>query len=184
MVPVSEILARLKPCTHNSVHDRVLAEQDNFARRADEPLALALVVRELLDGPADGRVLTVHERTDVMDLVRVGGGRNGAPLEERALEVVKQVRRVLDTNTQADKVFRQAALGTRRGIDRSMSTNSATMKIGRTSRKRRDTYDMTQGMLMSELTAPKLTLMPQSRVAPTMRSLRVLSPVVKLSTAP
>ena len=46
------------------------------------------------------------------------------------------------------------------------------------------TYDMTQGMLMSELTAPKLTLIPHKRVAPTIRSLSSLLPVVKLSTAP
>lgn len=45
-------------------------------------------------------------------------------------------------------------------------------------------HDMTQGMLMSEFTAPKLTEIPQRRVAPTMRSLSVLSPVVKLRTAP
>ena len=45
-------------------------------------------------------------------------------------------------------------------------------------------YDMAQGMLMSELTAPKLTLIPHKRVAPTIRSLSSLLPVVKLSTAP
>ena len=46
------------------------------------------------------------------------------------------------------------------------------------------TYDITQGMLISELTAPNETLIPQRRVAPTIRSLIVLSPVVKLRTAP
>ena len=46
------------------------------------------------------------------------------------------------------------------------------------------TYDIAQGMLMSELTAPKLTLIPHKRVAPTIRSLSSLLPVVKLSTAP
>ena len=36
-------------------------------------------------------------------------------------------------------------------------------------------------MLMSELTAPKLTLIPHNRVPPTIRSLSSLSPVTKLN---
>jgi hypothetical protein len=47
-----------------------------------------------------------------------------------------------------------------------------------------DTYDMTHGMLIRELTQPKETEMPQRRVAPTMRSESALSPVAKESTAP
>jgi len=39
-------------------------------------------------------------------------------------------------------------------------------------------------MLIKEFTHPKLTLIPQSLVAPTILSLIVLSPVTKLSTAP
>ena len=43
---------------------------------------------------------------------------------------------------------------------------------------------MTQGMLIKLLTQPKLTLMPQRRVAATIRSLNSLSPVSKDNTAP
>ena len=43
---------------------------------------------------------------------------------------------------------------------------------------------MAQGMLMSELTAPKLTLIPHKCVTPTIRSLSSLLPVVKLSMVP
>lgn len=43
---------------------------------------------------------------------------------------------------------------------------------------------MTQGILISELTQPKLTLTAHKRVPATMRSLTSLSPVVKLKTAP
>jgi hypothetical protein len=43
---------------------------------------------------------------------------------------------------------------------------------------------MAQGMLMRELTHPKLTLIPHNLVAATIFSLNPLFPVVKLSTAP
>ena len=45
-------------------------------------------------------------------------------------------------------------------------------------------YDMTHGMLISEFTHPKLTLIPHNLVAATTFSLKPLSPVVKLRTAP
>lgn len=48
----------------------------------------------------------------------------------------------------------------------------------------RRTYDITQGMLIRLFTAPKLTLIPHSRVAPTIRSLSSLSPVSNDKTAP
>lgn len=46
------------------------------------------------------------------------------------------------------------------------------------------THDITQGILIKLFTQPKLTLMPQRRVAPTIRSLSSLSPVSNDKTAP
>lgn len=48
----------------------------------------------------------------------------------------------------------------------------------------KETYDMAHGMLIKELTQPKLTLTDHSRAPATTRSLTSLSPVVKLKTAP
>jgi hypothetical protein len=46
------------------------------------------------------------------------------------------------------------------------------------------THDIRQGMLIRLLTHPKLTLIPQSLAAPTILSLKALSRVSKLKTAP
>jgi hypothetical protein len=103
-------------------------------------------------------------------------------LEEGMLKVIDKVHRVFDTNTQANEVLGQATFRTQSRIDRCMASCvdvRETMKVERCS-----TYDMTQGMLIRELTQPKETEIPQRRVAPTKRSESALSPVVKESTAP
>ena len=102
--------------------------------------------------------------------------------EKGMLKVIDEVHRVFDTNTQANEVLRQATFRTQSRVDRCMASCvdvRETMKV-----ERCGTYDMTQGMLIRELTQPKETEIPQRRVAPTMRSESALSPVVKESTAP
>ena len=107
--------------THNSVHDCVLAEQNNFARCTDEPLpvcpltsSLSLPERELLNCPADGV-------RDADVVVRCEG--NGPSLHQGVAEIVKQVRRVFDADTQADEILRKTTRGASGRVDRGVPSN-------------------------------------------------------------
>lgn len=107
--------------THNSVHDCVLAEQNNFARRTDEPLpvcpltsSLSLPERELLNCPADGV-------RDANIVVRREG--NGPSLHQGVAEIVKQVRRVFDADTQADEILRKTTRGASGRVDRGVPSS-------------------------------------------------------------
>lgn len=96
------------------------------------------------------------------------------------LEIVHQVTRVFDTDTESDQVLGQTSSGSDCGRD-----GGVTALLARSQHVNYTiTYDMRQGILIKLLTAPNDTLMPQSRVPPTIRSLSALSSVTKLKTAP
>ena len=98
------------------MHDCVLAKHTNFARRTDEPLpvcpltsSLSLPERELLNCPADGV-------RDADVVVRCEG--NCPSLHQGVAEIVKQVRRVFDADTQADEILRKTTRGASGRVDR------------------------------------------------------------------
>ncbi len=167
----------------------VLSEQDNLARGADEPLPTILrarstsfAERELLHGATNG-----VWNTDIV----VRGEGNRSSLCKRMAEIVQQIRGVFDANAEADQILGKSASSPGSGVDRGVPGISSRQRqrvldqtIGGWDLNLNDTHDITQGMLIKLFTQPKLTLMPQRRVAATMRSLNSLSPVSKESTAP
>lgn len=105
--------------THNAMYDSMLSEQDDLPRCADEPLPVApmrcsagLTKRELLNGTAYG-VRDTH--------VVVSGERDCAGFHEGMTEIIKQIRRILDTDTQADEILRKAASSPDSRVDRGVA---------------------------------------------------------------
>jgi hypothetical protein len=118
---------------------------------------------------------------DISLLSQIRGDSDSTCFKESTLEVVKEVRRVLNANTETDKIFREAAGGASGCIDRSMAEKGEILPH---ESEGYFAHDIAQGILIKLLTHPKLTLIPHNRVAPTIASLIALSPVVKLNTAP
>ena len=168
--------------THHAVDDRMFSEQDDFSRSTDKPFPIfpgplsmdeRFSKRELLHRP-------VHGARDANEVV--GGHGYSAGRQESMTEIIQKVSGIFDTDAQTDEIFWETASGPSSWVNGSVAT--------RTSRQRDImvsldiTYDITQGILIKLLTAPKLTLIPQRRVAPTIRSLSSLSPVSNDKTAP
>ena len=165
----------------------MFSEQDNLSWRADEPFAIfsfppwMLIIGEFLyratNSNSSASIRGAHK------LVLVSAHRDGdrPGLEESVLKVIYEVHRVFDANTQANEVLRQATFRTQSWVNGCVAI---CVDVRHDHSRRMCTYDMTQGMLIRELTQPKETEIPQRRVAPTMRSERALSPVEKESTAP
>lgn len=107
--------------TYDTMHDCVLAEEDDFARGADEPLPVLLgpgrirvriVQCELLDSAADW-----VRKADVV----VRSERDSTGIDKGMLQVVNQIRRVLDTDAKTDKVLGQTSRCTSSRVNGCMS---------------------------------------------------------------
>lgn len=104
----------------------MLPEQDDLARRADEPLPVLTRVlaatRELFHRALE---LAHGARAHVAVRLRAAGRgrdeRDRAGVVQCALEVVEEVRGVLDADTQPDEVLGQPTRRARRGVNRSMT---------------------------------------------------------------
>lgn len=162
------------------MYDGVFTEQDNLARSADEPLAIllgacgtCLAKRKLFHSTAD-RVRYPH--------IVVGSECDCTRFDQGMTEIIQQVCGVFNTDTQSNQIFGQSASCASSGVNGSVPVNCASGFLP--DERSSDTHDITQGILMRLFTQPKLTLIPQSRVAPTMRSLSSLSPVSNDRTAP
>jgi hypothetical protein len=170
------------------VNNGMFSKQNNLSWRADEPFAILsfprrmLIIGEFLDCAANSDSSAGIRGAHKLVLVSARGDGDSPGLEESMLKVIDEVHRIFNTNTQANKVLRQATFRTQSWVNGCVAI---CMDVRDTiTVDRCVTYDMTQGMLIRELTQPKETEIPQRRVAPTMRSERALSPVVKESTAP
>ena len=97
-------------------------------------------------------------------------------------EIVEQIRGVLDPDAEADQILRKTTSSPGGGVDGGVPRIANVNVNGMSNLS--DTHDITQGILIRLFTQPKLTLMPQRRVAATIRSLSSLSPVSKERTAP
>jgi hypothetical protein len=94
------------------MNDSVFPEQNNLARGAHEPFAIfslprwVLIVGEFLyratNSDSSMRDSSAHE----MVLVSACRNGNSACLKEGMLKVVDEVRRILNSNTQANEIFR------------------------------------------------------------------------------
>ena len=99
----------------------MLAEEDDLARGADEPLPvlvrpgsvrMRIVQCELFDGTTDG----VWE-ADVI----VRSERDGTCIKEGMLQVVDEIRRILDADAETDEILRETPGSTRSRINRRVS---------------------------------------------------------------
>lgn len=123
----------LERLTHDTVHDRMLAKEDDFSGRRDKDLALVLLACRRLDlGELDAlEAAGARDGPVVVGGRGLGGRRAGddrARGEEGALEILDQVVDVFDADAKADQVFGQAALGAEVGRDRGMAGASLSGK--------------------------------------------------------
>ena len=107
--------------TYHTMYDCVFAEQDDLAGWTDEPFGLLVLVSELFSLCLCFR--RVGQRC-AHELVLGRVERDSTSVVERVLQVIEQVRRILDTNAKADEVFRKPTLLARLRIDRCVSTNT------------------------------------------------------------
>ena len=172
------------------MHDRVLTKQDNFAWGTDQPFpvlfgALGSSRRKILCQLLDRTRNRVHRSWFGSDIAFLGRCRelDGTCLKQGMLQVIQEIPRIFYSNTETNEIFGEASSSSGGRIDRSVS-GIERFELDEIDEGGKVTYDMAHGMLINEFTHPKLTLIPQSLVPATILSLRVLSPVVKLSTAP
>ena len=99
----------------------MLAKQNHFARCTDEPLAVfprplpirrRLSERELLHRFVD----SVGNTYEV-----VGGHSDSTGFEKGVTEIIQEVSRVFDANTQTDEVFRKSTSSPSRWVDGSVT---------------------------------------------------------------
>lgn len=168
------------------MNNRMLPKENNLSRCANQPFFIIflrllpthriLIEGKLLHGPADSL------RKVGSDIAMIRREANSASFKQCAFEIVEKIRRVLNAYAETDEILGETTLGTGSWVDGCVALQLS--ELTRRSEKIEGTYDITQGILIKEFTHPKLTLIPQSLVAPTILSLRALSPVVKLNTAP
>lgn len=174
----------------------MFTEQDDFTRSRGDQRLDRTFERDRFQFGGDGcqigalapRSCTRNDPLDTVPVLTVVDDLDGARFEEGGFEIVDEVIDVLDADTEADQILREIPSGADGRIDGGMAGEGeeGSVSIGETKTDlgSERTYDMRQGILIKLLTQPKLTLIPQSRVAPTIRSLKLGSSVMKLNTAP
>ena len=100
--------------------DRMLAKQYDLARSTHEPLAVFRASLALNGRIPQCKLLNslVDCSGDSHEIVR--GNCDGSGLHQSMSEIIKEILRVFNTNTQTDQILREASLGTCRGINGGM----------------------------------------------------------------
>jgi hypothetical protein len=161
----------------------MLSEENNLARGADEPLCLLLRMNQVSKSELlNGFRQLIPLYTDI--LVASGIPSNRTSFDERVLQVVEEVSRVLDTDAKSDEIFWKTPSSTNSRVDGCVPDRSSLQVKAKPTGKMLVTYDIAHGILIKLLTHPKLTLIPHKRVPPTIFSLSALLPVTKLRTEP
>ena len=101
------------------MNNSMFTEQDNLARSADEPLAVLMGTCS----PCLAKCQFLHGTTDRVgnpDII-VRSERDCASFNQGMAEIVKQICRILDSDTETDQILGETASRAGGRVDRSMT---------------------------------------------------------------